>query len=147
MIYLAADHGGYNLKEEIKKGFDEAGISYEDLGAHKLTPDDDYPDFAIPAAKKVSEDPENNKAILICRSGTGEVIVANKFPNVRASLSWNVEHAKKSREHENANVLSLPADYISSDEAKEIVGSWLNTDFSNADRHKRRLQKIAQVEK
>lgn len=147
MIYLAADHGGFNLKEELKKNFDEAGIKYEDLGALELTPGDDYPDFAIPAAKKVSEDPKNNKAILICRSGTGEAIVANKFPGVRASISWTVEHAEKAREHEDANALAVPADYISTEEAKEIVGTWLNTEFTNEERHKRRLGKIAEIDK
>ncbi len=147
MIYLAADHGGFNLKEELKKNFDEVGIKYEDLGASELTPSDDYPDFAIPAAKKVSEDPKNNKAILICRSGTGEAIVANKFPGVRASISWTVEQAKKAREHENANALAIPADYISTEEAKEIVGTWLNTEFTNEERHKRRLGKIAEIDK
>ena len=147
MIYLAADHGGFKLKEEIKSEFDKTGIVYEDLGALKLTPDDDYPDYSIPAARKVSENPAENKAILLCRAGSGEVIVANKFPGVRAALSWNAEHARKSREDNDANVLALPANYIDSETAKEIIGVWLNTDFSNATRHVRRLQKIAEIDK
>lgn len=146
MIYLAADHGGFNLKEAIKKILNEVGIEYIDAGAHKLTPEDDYPDFAIPAVKEVSKDPHNNKAILSCRTGTGEVIIANKFVGIRASISWNVKHAKKAREDEDANVLCLPADYISVDEAKDIVGTWLNTEFSGAERHVRRLEKIKEID-
>ncbi len=147
MIYLAADHGGFSLKEEVKAAFDGVGLTYEDMGAFELAPDDDYPDYAIPAAKKVSENPRENKAILFCRSGTGEVIVANKFRGVRATLSWNTEHAKKAREHEDANVLAIPADYIDINTTKEIIGAWLNTDFSKAERHVRRLKKIAEIDK
>lgn len=147
MIYLAADHGGFKLKEALKKDFDNVGLEYQDMGADTLDPKDDYPDYAIKAAKKVSENPETDKAILMCKSGTGEVIAANKFNNVRATLSWNVEHAKKAREHNNTNILALPADYISEEEAKEIVGNWLNTDFTEEERHVRRLKKIGDVEK
>lgn len=147
MIYLAADHGGYNLKEEIKEHFDSVGISYEDVGAHTLDPNDDYPNYAKQAAQKISEKPEENKAVLICRSGVGESIVANKFKNVRAGLSWTAEHAEKSREHDNTNVLALPADYVTTEEALNIVGTWLNTDFTNEERHVRRINKIKEIEK
>ncbi|OGC47773.1 hypothetical protein A2886_00525 [candidate division WWE3 bacterium RIFCSPHIGHO2_01_FULL_42_13] len=147
MIYLAADHGGFSLKEEIKAAFDGVGLAYEDLGAFDLVPDDDYPDYAIPAAKKVSESPKENKAILFCRSGTGEVIVANKFRGVRATLSWSTEHAKLSREKNDCNVLAIPADFIDINTAKEIIGAWLNTDFSKDERHIRRLKKIAEIDK
>jgi RpiB/LacA/LacB family sugar-phosphate isomerase len=146
MIYLASDHGGFELKNHIKQSFDTVGIAYEDVGAHELDPNDDYPDYAKLAASKISQNPTDNKAILICRSGVGEVIVANKFNNVRASLSWNEEHAKKSREDDDTNVLTLPADYISKEEALNIVGTWLNTDFSNEERHTRRINKIKEIE-
>lgn len=147
MIYLAADHGGFNLKESIKQILDEVGMEYVDAGAHQLDPKDDYPDFVVPAAIKVAEDPEKNKAIFACRSGSGEVIAANKIPGVRATISWDVQHAIKSREHNDANILALPADYIATDKALDIVGAWLDTDFSKDERHVRRLNKIAELEK
>lgn len=146
MIYLACDHGGFKLKEILKKEFDNVGLQYMDLGAYEYNENDDYPDFSIPASKKISENP-SDRAILMCRSGVGEVIVANKFRNVRAGLSWNSEHAKKSREDDNTNVLALPSDYITEQEAKDIVGIWLNTEFTQAERHVRRLKKVSEIDK
>ena len=146
MIYLAADHGGFNLKEAIKKVLDEVGMEYVDAGAHQLDLADDYPDFVIPAARKVSENPQTNRAIMACRRGSGEVIAANKVKDVRATLSWDVQHAIKSRQHDDANVLVLPADYIPVEKALDIVGAWLDSDFSNEERHIRRLQKIAEID-
>ncbi len=146
MIYLATDHRGYALKEELKKYLGGAGHEVEDVGAFAYDENDDYPDFAALAAEKVSEHPETNRAILLCGSGHGVDIVANKFRGVRAALCWNPAVAKQSREHDNANVLALAADWLTEEQAQEIVRSWLEAEFSGEERHKRRVEKINGIE-
>src|SRR3989338_11518119 len=111
MVYLGTDHGGYQLKEEIKAYLAQNNISAEDVGANKLDPEDDYPDFIIPVAKRVASDP-SSLGIIIGRSGNGEVIAANKIKGARAALCLNEEMANKAKQHNNANILSLGADYI-----------------------------------
>lgn len=142
MIYLAADHGGFELKKHLSQFLESEGISFTDLGNTELDPADDYPDFAFPAIKEVLKAPSENFAILTCRSGTGEVIFANRFHGIRAVCSWTPEHAQVSKEHNNSNVLALPADYVSKDGALQIVAAWLSAKFSEDERHIRRLQKI-----
>lgn len=146
MIYLAADHGGYQTKEELKAYLNELDFEFEDLGAADLNPNDDYVDFAAKVAKKVAENPEESKGVMICRSGIGMDIVANKFKGVRSAQVFNSEMAKKSREHNDANVLSLAADYIDKEIIREIVKVWLETEFSGEERHVRRLDKIKEIE-
>ncbi|MBI2414833.1 RpiB/LacA/LacB family sugar-phosphate isomerase [candidate division WWE3 bacterium] len=146
MLILAADHGGFELKEHIKKVLGAKGLEIFDAGNTKLNPADDYPDFVEKAVLKLKEDLVENKAILFCRSGSGEVIVANKFPGVRATLSWSSPHAAKSREHNNTNVLAIPSDYITEQETEVIIDTWLATPFSQDTRHVRRLQKITDIE-
>src|SRR3989344_8411927 len=146
MIYLATDHGSYQLKEEIKTYLAQNNISAEDLGAHTLDPEDDYPDFIIPVAKRVASDP-SSLGIIIGRSGNGEAIAANKVRGIRAALCLNEEMARKARQHNDANILSLGADYITQDEAKRIVRTFIETNFSNEDRHIRRIEKIKKIEK
>ena len=146
MVYLGTDHGGYQLKEEIKTYLVQNNISAEDLGAHTLDPEDDYPDFIIPVAKKVTSDPAS-LGIIIGRSGNGEAIAANKVRGIRAALCLNEEMARKARQHNDANILSLGADYITQDEAKRIVRTFIETNFSNEDRHIRRIEKIKKIEK
>ena len=141
MVYLGTDHGGYQLKEEIKAYLAQNNISAEDLGAHTLDPEDDYPDFIIPVAKRVASDP-SSLGIIIGRSGNGEVIAANKIKGARAALCLNEEMANKAKQHNNANILSLGADYITQDVAKKIVKVFIKTPFSNEERHVRRLKKI-----
>jgi len=145
MVYVGADHGGFNLKEVLKKWMEESGIECEDLGANSLDPEDDYPDFIIPVAQKVVLDSEN-LGVVIGRSGNGEAIAANKVKAIRAALCLNIEMAKKAKEHNNANILSLGADYITVDEAKKILKIFLDTPFSNEERHIRRLKKIEEIE-
>lgn len=142
MIYLGADHRGYNLKEGIKKILTESGQNFEDMGNTKLDPNDDYTDFAKLVASKVSEKPKENKGILICGSGVGVDITANKFHSVRSALADDVATAKQSREHDNTNVLSLPSDEVDFDLAKKIVSAWLSTPFSGGEKYKRRIDKI-----
>ena len=116
------------------------------MGTFNLNPDDDYPDFALEVTKKVSEDLENNRGILICGSGIGVDIVANKIKGARSALCFDVNQAKASRNDDNTNILSLPADYISEDLAKEIVKVWLETPFSGEENHTRRIEKIKKIE-
>jgi len=147
MIYIGADHRGYKLKEALKDYLKELNLEYEDLGALQIIFDDDYPDYAILVAKKVSENPRENRGILICGSGVGVDIVANKFKGVRSALIFNPEQARMSRNDDNTNVLSLSADFIEEDLAKEIVKVWLETPFSRLERYARRLEKIKEIEK
>lgn len=147
MIYLGADHRGYKLKESLKIYLKELNFEFEDLGALEIVPDDDYPDYSIKVAQKVSQNPKENLGILICGSGIGVDIVANKFKDVRSGLIFNPEQARMSRNDDNTNVLSLSADFIEQDLAKEIVRIWLETPFSWLERHARRLEKIKEIEK
>lgn len=146
MIYIGSDHGGYKLKTSLKKFLTQQSLEFVDLGAKTLRPDDDYPDYGKLVAKKVSQNPLNNLGILICRSGQGMCIVANKFKNVRAVLVWNTKGAKMSRVDDMANVLCLPSDYISTNLAKSIVKVWLTTTYSTDKRHIRRVKKINVLE-
>lgn len=140
-VYIGSDHGGYQLKEELKGYLKELGYEVEDLGAHTLDPNDDYPDFVFPVAEAVAKE-SDSMGIVIGRSGNGEAIAANKVRGIRAALCWNEEIALKAREHNDANVLSLGADFVSVEEAKKIVKTFLETPFSEEERHKRRLQRI-----
>lgn len=150
MIYIGSDHRGYKLKEALKAYLTELGLTYEDMGALSYDPNDDYPDYAVLVAKKVAENPpaggEENRGILICGSGVGVDIVANKFKGIRSALCFDVLQAKASRNDDNTNVLSLPADYIDENLAKEIVKIWLETPFSDEERHVRRVEKIKKIE-
>ncbi len=146
-MYIGADHRGYNLKEVLKIYLKELDYDFEDLGARELNPEDDYPDYAVEVAKKVAEDLENNRGVLICGSGVGVDVVANKFKGIRSALLFNPEQARMSRNDDNANVLSLSADFIDENSAKEIVKIWLETPFSRLERHVRRVEKIKKIEK
>lgn len=144
-VYLGSDHGGYDLKEELKIWLAENNIGVKDMGAHTFDPGDDYPDFIFPVAEKVAED-SDSLGVIIGRSGNGEAIAANKLRGIRAALCLNEEMAKKAREHNNANILSLGADHISVDDAKKILKVFLETNFSNDERHVRRIEKIKKIE-
>ncbi|MCK9497810.1 MAG: RpiB/LacA/LacB family sugar-phosphate isomerase [Candidatus Colwellbacteria bacterium] len=146
IIYIGADHKGFSLKESLKKYLQENGYTVSDMGNTVLDPNDDYPDFAVPVAEKVSMDPEGSKGILICGSGVGVDVVANKFPRIRSSLVVSPDHAFLSRKDDNANVLSLPADLIDEQAAKMITATWLQTPFSEEVKYKRRIAKIRDIE-
>ncbi len=147
MIYLASDHAGFELKEEIKKFLELKNIKYEDIGASKFEAQDDYPDFILPAVKKVAENP-NNKGIILGSSGQGEAIVANKVKGIRATVYYGgpKEILKLSKKHNNANVLSLGAKFIIKSDIPEIIETWINTEFRKEGRHMRRIQKISEYE-
>lgn len=144
MIYLASDHAGFELKEKLKSWLQGLGYAVKDMGAFKLKPDDDYPDFIRLAAEAVSKDPQNARAIIFGFSGQGEAMAANRFKGVRAAVYYglNEEIVKLSREHNNVNVLSLGAGFLGEAEAKEAVRIWLETKFTEEERHLRRINKI-----
>lgn len=144
MIYIASDHGGFELKKHIIEFVESMNLSVKDMGAHEYNEGDDYPDYVIPVMRELQNDPKS-LAILICKNGVGVSILANRYSGVRCALSWSASHAKSSREDDNSNVLALPAEYIDTEAAQRIVTTWLNTPFSEKDRHKRRLQKVEEV--
>lgn len=142
-IFLGADHAGFELKEQVKKFLVKLGFDVIDKGAYEFNKTDDYPDFIAPAAKAVARY-GNSKGIIFGASGQGEAIAANKIKGIRASLYYggNPEIIKLSRAHNNANVLSLGARFLSKEEAIGAVKLWLDTDFSNEERHTRRIKKL-----
>ncbi len=125
----------------------EMGVEFSDVGNTAYDPTDDYPDFARKVAEAVSKNPDQDQGILLCRSGVGVDVVANKYPNVRSALVATEEMVRFSRLHDNANILALAADYLTEGEAFRLVKTWLQTPFSGEDRHVRRLQKLAEIEK
>ena len=145
-IVLATDHAGFKLKEEIKKYLKEKGMEVEDMGALAFDQEDDYPDFIIPASKKVAK--EQRRGIIFGASGQGEAIAANKVKGIRAALYYgqNMDIVKLSRTHNDANILSLGARFLAEKQAIEAVKIWLKTDFSNEERHKRRIKQISKLE-
>ncbi|MDP4007317.1 MAG: RpiB/LacA/LacB family sugar-phosphate isomerase [bacterium] len=147
MIYLASDHAGFELKQAIKNYLKEQGREVEDMGAFAFNPNDDYPDFILPAAGKIAENPQENFGIFFGASGQGEAIAANKVKGVRAAVYYggSLDLVKRSRSHNNVNVLSLGARFLTKEEAVDAIETWLRTDFEGG-RHERRIKKIAGVE-
>jgi len=146
MIYIATDHAGFEVKKDIVNFFKKENRPVEDLGPASFDPLDDYPDYGAKLAKKVAKSPAN-RGILICRSGIGMSIVANKVRGARAALCLNPIQAQKSREHNDANILVLAADFTPLDVMKKIIKKFLGTDFSGEERHRRRIKKISDLEK
>ena len=144
-VYLGADHGGFKLKEEIKNWLKEWNFAYEDMGNTKFDSEDDYPDFAWPVAVKVGHE-MGSFGILACRSGQGECIVANKAKGARAALVWNEHSAHAARNDDDANIICLPADYVTLDNAKAMIHVFLTTPFGDAERYKRRVDKVKKID-
>lgn len=145
-VFLGADHGGFKLKEEIKHWLKEWNVEFEDFGAFKFDSEDDYPDFAWPVAVKVGITPKTF-GILLCRSGQGESIVANKAKGARAALAWNEHSAHAARNDDDANILCIPADYVTLNNAKAIVHTFLYTPFdSKEERFARRVDKVKKID-
>lgn len=144
-IHFATDHAGYELKNILVQFVrDELGYEVVDHGAHELEPGDDYPDYIHEAARAVSHDGEVTRGIILGHSGQGEAMVANRYAGVRAAVYYGQqpEIITLSREHNDANILSLGAGFISHEEAKAVTQRWLSTAFSGDERHVRRIQKI-----
>lgn len=144
MIYLATDHAGFELKEKLKIYLQGLGYEIKDFGAFSYDENDDYPDLVREAAKAVANDPEQSRGIVLGGSGQGEAIVANRFNGIRAVVYYGKDEKiiPLSREHNNANILSLGARFLNEEEAKRVVKLWLETEFKGEERHVRRIQKI-----
>ena len=142
-IAIGSDHAGFADKEKIKRQLEELGVEYEDVGTNS-TESVDYPFYAKKVAEKVANG-EVEQGILVCGSGNGMQIAANKIHGVRAALAWNQETARLARQHNNANVLSVPARMISPDEVKNVVKSFLDAEFEGG-RHERRVEAITNLE-
>ena len=142
-ITIGSDHAGFELKEDLRKYLQERNVEVADVGTSDPSPVD-YPDIGSLVAARVSRG-EIERGLLICGSGIGMSIVANRFPGVRAALCYGVEGARISREHNNANVLVLGARMTGRDQAREIVRVWLESDFQGG-RHEGRLNKIRLLE-
>ncbi len=150
-VYIAADHGGFALKEALKPFVASLGYEVQDMGAHTLDMNDDYPLFVQAAAREVAKDPKNTRGIIIGGSGQGEAFAANRIKGVRAVVYYG-EPARKqtdadgkeldmissTREHNDSNVLSLAGRFLTEDEAKDAVRRWFAAAFDNAERHERR---------
>lgn len=145
-IFLAADHRGFDLKEKLREWLKEKGYAVEDCGNQRFDPADDYPDFAASAATKVAEDPAHHRGVLLCGSGIGMDVAANKFPGLRATVVWNTESAAQARSHDDVNAIAIAADWVAPEEASEIVRVFLETPFSGEERHVRRIKKIQEIE-
>ena len=143
-VAIGADHGGYRLKEDIKGLLEDLGVDYKDFGTHS-TESVDYPDVALPVAQSVA-DGLFDRGILICGTGIGIGIVANKVKGIRAALVHDTFSAHASREHNDANILTMGERVIGPGLARDIVTIWLATDFEGG-RHERRVEKIMAIEK
>lgn len=141
-IAIASDHGGFEIKEFIRKQLEKEGYDVFDFGTHS-TESVDYPDYIHPLAKAIEEG-RFEKGIILCGSGNGAQITANKYAGVRAGLAWNTEQARLTRLHNNANVLSLPGRFVDHEEAWKITDAFLNTPFEGG-RHEKRVSKITKT--
>jgi ribose 5-phosphate isomerase B len=145
-VLLAADHNGFELKDHLRSFLTQAGYDVVDEGDRKLDPNDDYPQFAARAvaALKASHDPES-RAILICGSGQGMCMAANRYRTIRASLCWDEVEARAARNDDDSNVLCLPARYIGMNQAEAIAKVWLETAYARAPRFMRRVREMDEL--
>lgn len=138
-ILIASDHAGFELKERLESWLRDNGYSVTDLGTNSDA-STDYADYAHPLAQQVS-DGTAERGILLCGTGLGMSYVANRYPHVRAAVAWSPEIAELARRHNDANILALPARFLSEDQARQILETWLDTPFEGG-RHERRIEKI-----
>jgi len=144
-IHIGSDHAGLELKAELIKHLSDKGHDVTDHGPHEYDALDDYPDFCIPAAEAVAQDP-SSLGIVLGGSGNGEQIAANKVKGVRAALAWSIETAKLARDHNNANVIAVGGRMHEISFVKEIIDAFIGQPFSNDERHVRRIRKISDFE-
>lgn len=144
-LFIASDHGGYHLKKRLVRYLEnELKQKIEDVGPHEYAETDDYPDYAVPLAQKVAQ--TNGRGIVICKNGIGVCIAANKVHGIRAGLGYNLMAAETMMQDDNTNILCLASKALSEDHAMAIVKKWLLTEFSGAERHVRRLEKVGRLE-
>jgi ribose 5-phosphate isomerase B len=141
-ILIASDHAGFELKEKLERALGTMGFDVQDLGTNSAE-STDYADYAHPLAQQVS-DGEVKRGVLLCGTGLGMSYTANRYPHVRAAVAWNPEVAKLAREHNDSNVLVLPARFLDEAKGLEILKAWLETPFEGG-RHARRVEKIENV--
>ena len=146
IIAIGADHGGFSLKAELAPWLQSQGYELSDLGAYALEPTDDYPDFAEAVAQEVASG-RAERGIMLCGSGVGACVAANKVPGVRACMCHDVYSAHQGVEHDELNVLCLGARVVGSELAKDLVSAFLNAKFTGEERHRRRLNKVLAIEK
>lgn len=146
-IHIATDHAGFSQKSEVAKWLEAEGYQVVDHGAHHLDEMDDFPDFIGKAARAVSQNPAHSKAVIFGGSGQGEAMAANRFPNVRAVVYYggNEEIVKLSRQHNDSNILSIGARFVSLEETKRSITIWLETNFDGQEKRERRNQKIEKI--
>jgi len=144
-VYLGADHHGFRLKEKIKGWLEKWGYRFEDMGAYELDPRDDYPLYAEKVGSIVAKE-KGSRGVLLCGSGVGVDVVANKLDGVRASIGKSADQVKAGRNDDDMNVLVIAADYTREDEAKEMLKTFLKTKFAGKARFKRRLADIQRIE-
>ncbi len=142
-IALGADHAGFEKKEQLKAALDALGVGYEDMGTFSEA-SVDYPDIARKVAESIASG-EFEQGVLVCGSGTGMAIAANKVRGVRAAVAWNEDIARLARQHNNANILSLAARFTPDEELKKIVNAWFEADFEGG-RHETRVNKMTDIE-
>ncbi len=145
-IYIGADHNGFDLKEKLEQFLKRSHYEVVDAGDVKLDPNDDFPQFAGRAVSALLADSDPTaRAILICGSGQGMCMAANRFKGIRASLCWNLDEARLARNDDDSNVLCLSARSLKESEAQAILTTWLNTPFAGAARYKRRIDQLDQL--
>ena len=144
-IYIGADHRGFDLKNDLKQWLISLGHQIEDSGANQKTPFDDYTDFAVGVANKVVAE-QGSRGIVICGSGAGVDITANKIRGIRSASGFNIEQVEAARADDNINVLALASDFTFFDSAKDLVEAFLQTQYNPTDNHARRIEKIRQLE-
>ena len=148
-LYLGADHGGFEYKEAVKQALHERGFEVVDVGAHQIDAQDDYPEFAFAVAEAVKRDlgaGSSSFGILFCRSGAGMEIAANKISGIRAVRAETAESARAARAHNDANVLSIAADYTPQELVLALILAFIETPFSGEERHHRRIAQITKYE-
>jgi ribose 5-phosphate isomerase B len=145
-IYIGADHGGFNLKSQLETELKNDGYTVIDVGDAKLVAEDDYTDFARAVATQVAQDSAGRRGIVICRSGFGVDIAANKVNGIRAALAMSPDHIYQGRHDDDVNVLALAADFITPEDASRMMKVFLTTPFAKEERYTRRIKKIAEIE-
>ncbi len=145
-VYLGADHAGFELKTQLSDHLAHLGYEVEDLGAPTLDPSDDFPQYAYSVATKVlGEEGDTGRGILVCGSGQGVSMAANKVRGIRAAVVWTEDMARETRKDNNSNVLCLASRFLDPENALAIADAWLAEDFSHVERHQRRIDQIEEL--
>lgn len=143
-IFIGADHNGFELKEKLEDYLKSLGHEVVDKGDAELNPDDDFPMYAAKVATEILAN-KDSRGVLLCGSGQGVCMAANRYKGIRASLIWDIDEAASSRNDDDANVICLPAKKVSFEQAKQLLDTWLNTPFASAARYSRRIKQLDEL--